>query len=437
MESRLTLFELNRLVRNTLDANLEPGYWIVAEIGELRMNQRGHCYMELVEKENDEIKAKIRANIWAYTYRNICGWFESVTGKSLEPGMKILAFVKVQFHELYSISLNVRDIDPQFTLGERARRKQEIVKQLQEEGVYDMNRQLPLPLVPQRLAVISSPTAAGFGDFIHQLENNRNGYNFEIVLFQALMQGDKASAAIVSAMHNVYNQAESFDALVIIRGGGSQVDLDCFDSYEVASHLAQFPLPVFTGIGHERDETIADMVAHTKLKTPTAVAEFLLNGISEFESRLNLALKKLMQASSDIIYKARRQTDRLSSALNMGVREKLRTAAFKLDMAEKDLHTLSYTRLERAADQLSGLETRLRTLSQNRLRTEKDKVNYLEKAVTLQHPDRLLEKGYTLTLREGKIIKKADDLKPGDQIETRGGDFILSSTLDNVKNGKS
>jgi exodeoxyribonuclease VII large subunit len=251
------------------------------------------------------------------------------------------------------------------------------------------------------------------------------------------MQGDRAPAAIVEAMHEVYEQAECFDALVLIRGGGSQVDLDCFDTYEVASHLAQFPLPVFTGIGHERDETIADMVAHSQLKTPTAVAEFLLSGILRFEERLNQALKKLMQVSAETLYKARRTTDRLSTALHITTRERLQKESYRLDMAGKDLHSQAVNSLERAATRLSGLEYNLKTLSLNRIRSEKDKLNYLEKALTLQHPDRLLEKGYTITLHKGKIITQASTLQPGDKIETRGHHFVLSSTLDKVaKNGK-
>ncbi|MFA0964737.1 exodeoxyribonuclease VII large subunit [Roseivirga sp. BDSF3-8] len=437
MESRLTLFELNRLIRNTLDANLEPGYWVVAEIGEMRMNQRGHCYMELVEKEDDQVKAKIRANIWAYTYRNISGWFEAVTGQGLEPGMKVLAFGKVQFHELYGMSLNIQDIDPQFTLGERARRKQEILKLLKEEGVYDMNRQLPLPLVPQRLAVISSPTAAGFGDFVHQLENNRNGYHFEIVLFQALMQGDKAPAAIVNAMHQIYEQMDCFDALIIIRGGGSQVDLDCFDTYEVASHVAQFPLPVFTGIGHERDETIADMVAHTSLKTPTAVAEFLLSGATRFDDRLNTALRSLIHVAAGNLSRASRLTDQLSGRLHMSVQQRLHNESVKLEVAGRDIRNQASNYLNREENRLEEMAKALKKLPEARLRSEKDKLVYLEKSLNLQHPDRLLEKGYTLTLNKGKIVKSAADLKPGDTLETRGRDFVLSSTLDKIEDGKA
>jgi len=264
----LSLATLNQIIKDTLNTTLEPSYWVVAEIAELRTNYSGHCYLEFIQKEEEsgKILAKTRGTIWSYTYRTVSAWFQSITGEELRSGITVLANVQVQFHEVYGLSLNVKDIDPNFTLGERARKKQEIIKQLEEDGIFEMNKSLKLPLVPQRIAVISSETAAGYGDFMNQITHNDFGYKIETLLFPATMQGDKAPNAIINALLQVHNTMDKFDALIIIRGGGAQVDLDCFDHYELAAHIAQFPLPVFTGIGHERDETICDLVAHTSLK---------------------------------------------------------------------------------------------------------------------------------------------------------------------------
>ena len=289
----ISLLELNNLIRQTLDSSLAPYYWVVAEISELRVVQKGHCYLELVEKESNYLQAKLRATIWAYDYRNISGWFESTTGETLKPGMKVLAKLRVEFHELYGISANIKEIDPQFTLGERARKKQEVIAKLVADGVFDMNKQLLLPYVPQRIAVISSATAAGYGDFMHHLQQNEKGYDFQVKLYSAVMQGSEAPGTIIAALHDIHSNLELYDVIVIIRGGGAQVDMDCFDDYELASHIAQFPLPVITGIGHERDESIADLVAHTKLKTPTAVSAFLISGVATFEQRIDRLAQRI------------------------------------------------------------------------------------------------------------------------------------------------
>ena len=255
--NNLTLSDLNKIIRDCLDANLDPSYWVIAEISEMKTNQKGHCYLELVEKKDDDILAKARATIWSYTYRNLSMWFETTTGESLKPGLKILANVSVSFHEIYGLSLNIRDIDASFTIGERSRRRQEVINKLKEDGVFDMNREIPLPLVPQRVAIISSPTAAGYQDFTDQLRQNEFGYGFSITLFKALVQGKEAESSINNALHSIFKHTAKYDIVVLIRGGGAAVDLECFDSYNVASHIAQFPLPVITGIGHEKDETIA------------------------------------------------------------------------------------------------------------------------------------------------------------------------------------
>jgi exodeoxyribonuclease VII large subunit len=271
-------------IQKTLKDNLEPSYWVVGEIGAMNVNQKGHCYLELVETKEDKLIAKSRATIWSYTYSNLSTWFQGITGQPLSEGMKILANVKVSFHELYGFSLNIQDIDANYTLGEKERLKQEVINKLIADGVYEMNKELSLPVVPQQVAVISSPTAAGYGDFITHVDNNNYAYRIHTHLFPAIMQGDEAPSSIIKALLEI-SATDVFDLVVLIRGGGSQLDLECFNDYDLCSHLAQFPLPVVTGIGHERDETIADMVAHTRQKTPTAVAEFIVQDLWSLKAR--------------------------------------------------------------------------------------------------------------------------------------------------------
>lgn len=395
---------------------MEPSYWVVAEIGELRLNQKGHCYMELVEKEEDTIRAKIRANIWSYTYRNLSGWFESITHQTLHPGIKILANVTVNFHELYGLSLTVKDIDPNFTLGERARKKQEVIRQLQSEGVFTMNKELLLPVAPQRIAVISSPTAAGLGDFMDQLENNKENFRFEVKLFQAMMQGDEAMNSIIEAMHRVHNEIEDFDVLVIIRGGGAKVDLDCFDTYDLAAHVAQFPLPVITGIGHERDETITDLVAHTKMKTPTAVAAFLISGLKQFEEKIDALYTKAWHHTHNFLNHQNSLLDHLQNQLKHLSKRFLAEKESELDRLGHSLKLLSKSIVSQHKIRLTNLTNQIKSKPFVILQNHLNKIFFLEKSVQLLDPQEVLKRGYTITTIDGK---------PPDSIENIGKDMVM------------
>lgn len=409
----LTLFGLNKLIRETLDTQLDPSYWVVAEIGEMRSNQNGHCYLELVEKEDNRVVAKIRGTIWAYTYRNLSTWFEGITGQALRPGLKVLCNVSVQFHELYSISVNIKDIDANFTLGERAQRRKKIIEQLISDGVYDMNKEHRLPVVPQRVAVISSPTAAGFGDFMDQLNNNSYGYSFKVKLFKALMQGEKACGSMINAMLQVHHTMQQYDALIIIRGGGSQIDLDCFDDYELASHIAQFPLPVITGIGHERDETIADMVAHTRMKTPTAVAEFLISGIRAFEEQLDDHYARIYHHTS--------------TTLNLQ-NQKLGTLGYHLK-------AISREKVARADYKLINFKDQLRRTYKDFITSRSQQLDLAEKSLQLLDPQTILRRGYSITTINGKPLSRST-VKPGDELTTETADKIIVSKVESHKDKK-
>lgn len=430
--AHLSLFEFNSLVKKTLESSLEPHYWIVAEISEMRLNQKGHCYMEVVEKEGNFVSAKIRANIWAYTYRNLSGWFEAVTHSPLQPGIKILFKASINFHEVYGMSLTIKDIDPNFTLGERAKKRKEIIDRLVKEGVFDMNQSLDLPLVPQHIAVISSETAAGYGDFLDQLNNNSRGFAFQTTLFQALMQGDQAGESIVNALLSIHESIEEFDLVVIIRGGGAQVDLDCFDQYDLAAHIAQFPIPVITGIGHERDETIADLVAHTKMKTPTAVAEFLISGLERIDDQLNESIYRIERAALNLVQLESFRLQAVSNKLELSAKGQFNLAKEKISQLKLSLRFSSLEMLKIDDLKLDKLKVPLQRVAKHRLSNMHGKLENLEKSLALVNPESVLKRGYSITRVNGQLIGK-QAIKKGDIMETITSGHQVSSEIREIK----
>lgn len=433
MQTAISLFELNQLIKQALDQQLEPTYWVVAEIGELKQAGQGHAYLDLVEKNGNQILAKMRANIWAYSYRTISGRFQSVTGQPLKSGMKILAQVSVTFHELYSISLNVKDIDPNFTLGERARIRQEIIEKLSKEGMIDLNKRITLPTVPQKIAIISSASAAGFGDFTNQLDNNRNGYLIKYRLYQATLQGSEAAATMLAAFKNILiDQSEAkFDAIVIIRGGGAQLDLDCFDDYNLALEIAKSPIPVITGIGHERDETIADLVAHTKMKTPTAVAEFILSGFRDFEDRLNDLVKSLNRHCSQQLQREDRRIIDLEHRLKNQTKNNISREREKLNsqITQIRLNSLNYIKMEDF--KISGHFLNLSRSWKIYFGSESKKLDQLEKDFQKADPNTFFQKGYSRSEIDGKPINTLK-LEKGQSIKTFLKEKIITSTIDEI-----
>ena len=300
MQAPITLSELQRLVKQTLHERFALPLWVGAEISEIKVNYSGHCYLELVEKGGGGTPtAQARAVIWRSNYPRIAGYFEAETGQKLVAGIRILAKAVVTYHELYGFSLQILDIDPSYTLGDLERQRQQTIARLQQDGVWELNRETAMPAVVQRIAVISSANAAGYRDFCKELE--RSPYAFRTQLFDAFMQGDSAEASIIAALCAVADRQEAFDAAVLIRGGGSRNDLRCFDAYRLCSYVAQFPLPVVTGIGHDKDTSVADLVAHTALKTPTAAAGWLVERAAAFESRLDSASLQLHDAATGLI----------------------------------------------------------------------------------------------------------------------------------------
>ena len=455
MES-YSLFEFNQSIRQCLKDTMPQLYWVTAEINEMHVNGAGHCFLELIEKarQGEQIIAKARANIWAYHFRMLSPYFETMTGQRLSSGLKVMLRVSVEFHEAYGFSFQVTDINPAFTVGDLALQRQAIIRKLTDEGVIDMNRGLELTLVPQRIAVISSESAAGYGDFIDQLHHNASGYAFRHTLFQAVMQGNDAEASIIHALEEVFDREEEFDAVVIIRGGGSQSDLNCFNSYLLACYIAQFPLPVLTGIGHDRDETIADMVAHTSLKTPTAVAEYLIERASsvdeylkELTSRLARTVMYSLESPAKII---QLQSQRIQKCLHsyLNTQEKcLQTYKFRLSnevltlLSQKrvkqfrlsaSVQSAGIRNIQKKYTELTLLQRLFNRTSYASISANQKTIKWLDNKLKLLDPANLLQRGYSITLSGKKIVKSASDLKEGQHIETIFSDGKVESVVEKI-----
>ena len=479
MNERLKLSELNGLVKKAVSNAFTAPIWVIAEISELKTNRSGHCYLALIEKDDngDTILAQARATIWSYTFRMLKPYFETTTGQQLVEGLKVLVSVSVEFHELYGYSLNIRDIDPTYTLGDMARRRLEIIARLKSDGVAEMNKELELPLVLQKIAIISSATAAGYQDFVDQLVNNPQGYKFHIKLFPAIMQGNQAELSIIGALEQIYLYEDFFDAVVIIRGGGSQADLSCFDNYNLAYFITQFPLPVITGIGHEKDDSIVDLVAHTRLKTPTAVAEFLIGSLARFEQDLDELSNGFKAGAYGMLLSARNLVDQFARVLAPLTREKiskkqvqLNQTVWKIDNSVKRYIKYNSAQLERKEEfirheflnfiikrsrilekisrQLTSSVLRLTTgktqqLSREWQRCEKligevisKNWHHLELSMQkakLTDPHNILSRGYSITIYNGHVLKNISDVKNETILETRLYNGTIESKIINIK----
>ena len=401
-----TLFELNRLVRETIECEMPNEYWVEAELSECR-ELRGHCYMELIEKDKQTATpiAKARANCWAQKWVMIRPYFERTTGQRLVAGMKVLLKVYPQFHEAFGFSWIVTDIDPTYTLGDMARKRQEIIRQLKEEGVFDLQKELTLPIFCQRIAVISSETAAGYGDFCNQLADNPYGFQFQTQLFPAIMQGEGVEQSIINALERIYDQP--FDCVVIIRGGGATSDMSGFDTLALAEHVANFPLPIITGIGHDRDESILDMVSHTRVKTPTAAAALLIDHLKE---------------GLDTVNNAQNSITRL-------VQQKLSTLSTQLSSVSEAIPRLFSIVKTRQEAKIDALQQRLPMLIERRFLAENHRLQLMEEKLKALDPQLLLKRGYSITLHKGRAVKDATTLKAGDEIETRLAQGLIHSIV--------
>jgi len=479
---QFSLFELQRQVKGSLEDSFSMPVWVKAEISEMTVNRSGHCYLDLVETEQgtDNVIARCRATIWSYTFRMLKPYFETTTGQVFTEGLKVLLQAKVEYHEVYGFSLNIRDIDPVYTLGDMARQRREIIRRLEEDGVSEMNKELELPLVPQRIAVISSPTAAGLQDFLDQLHNNPHQFVFYTKLFPAVMQGSEAPRSITNALEQIFRYEDFFDAVVIIRGGGAQIDLACFDHYELAFNVAQFPLPVITGIGHDKDDTVIDLVAHTRMKTPTAVAEFLISGALQFSQQLKELEKHFTELVNDQLEENNNRLNDAADQLSLLVNQLIVKQSNRLDIARIQLANRSAVFLKTQFSELKQLTTdtknqtnrfvtlqnhlieqlgnklnytfrrqvlenknllkqfqqmvKIRTIET--IRTEKKNLNLIQEKLRLVDPQNILKRGYSMTTMNGKILKSVQMVKEGDQLETRLSDGKIESKVEKISNNQ-
>ena len=418
MNNYLTLKELTTIIKSTI-SSLSDEYWVVAEIAELRCNvNSGHCYLDLVEKEEDRIVANIRGTIWRKTYQLISTNFLESTGIELRSGIKILMLGKVSYHEVYGLSFNIREIDPAYTLGEMALKRKEIIARLTKEGLIDRNRQLSIPLVPQRIAIISSQTAAGYGDFLHKFESNPYGYRFKTKLFQAYVQGEQAEESILAALRECKSRIEDFDVVVIIRGGGSQVDIHCFDSYQLAREIALFPIPVLIGIGHERDETVVDRVAHKRLITPTAVADFIIQRVRAFEESIDDLTMRLLRLTENMVSSEKHNINALAERLINRSIQYLTNRKSDLNSTVQRLHTNTILAVRMPSLRMKEYEQKIKIHSLHILNKANETLKAVEEKIRILSPENTLKRGYSITLHNGKSVTDTLSLRTGDIIDT-------------------
>lgn len=427
----LTLLELNKMVRNDLKRSFPDTFWVQAEVSECKEHFSGHCYLELIQKKDnqDTLCAKARATIWATVWQELGPYFAQQTGSRLMPGHQILAEVSVDFHELYGFSLIIKDIDPSYTLGNQAMRRQEIRIKLEKEGVIDQNKELGWPELPQRIAVISSPVAAGYQDFIKQLTENSYGFVFYTALFPATMQGEGAARSIIEALDRINDSNMDVDVVVIIRGGGAVADLSCFDEYDLCYYCTQFPKPILTGLGHDKDYSILDRVAHTSVKTPTAAAEQLISTFSQQAWRLDADAERLLKRVGQVMETSKLALYAMPGRLTTLVQERIRGELLHSERDLSRLKQVSARSLMQSGQHANLLITRLVMQCQTVLAQQKMKGQWLEQSILAFSPEKILKKGFSLTLHNGKIIRSVKDIPIGFSLETILTDGTLTSTI--------
>jgi len=453
MNEKLTLSELQTIIRESLYMALPGMYWVIAEISDIKENYSGHCYLELVEKLPGDtgIRARVRAVIWSSRYRFLKSFFENATGESLREGIKILARVKIEYHEIYGLSLVISDIDPSFTLGEMALKRKEMLKRLEEEGVLTMNKELEFPVIPQRIAIISSGNAAGYTDFLKHLTGNSYGYVFQTTLFETPMQGSETEEGVLRSFDRIALWIDNFDTVVVIRGGGSQTDLSWFDNYKIAYHITQFPLPVLTGIGHEKDLSVTDMVAWKALKTPTAAADFLIERMNEAESHLSEMSDAIRTGSHALLDTSKQRVENfrmklipVAKMMVSEIKEELSGMIIALIDIGKEyivragilpanqrsrLFSASRSMIGHNDTELKRSSLKMMSEAPGFLKRNILRIEGFENSLKILDPANVLRRGYTITSLKGKIIKLSSELKQGDLINTRFSDGQVNSEV--------
>ncbi|MCC8034643.1 MAG: exodeoxyribonuclease VII large subunit [Rikenellaceae bacterium] len=429
----IPLSKLQSLIRRRLEEAMPLPCWVTAEISELKVNYSGHCYMELVEKGGDNgiPCARAQAVVWRNSFGMISSYFKSETGIELGPGLNVLLKVSVSYHELYGLSLVVSDVDPLYTVGDLERQRQKTIKRLHNEGVFDMNRALPLPVVLQRIAVVSSRGAAGYQDFMNELA--ASPFRFEVELFDSYMQGHGTEDSVIDALGKICERTEEFDAVVIIRGGGSQSDLAAFDSYRLCCHIAQFPLPVITGIGHDKDQSIADMVAAVPLKTPTAVAGCLVDSLERVDAWLESAVGELLQNAAGILECGQRRVREAAIRLAQAAGGLTRTVDMRLERLGAALERQATSKVTRERYGVEKLEEALKTKSRNRLASEDMRLRAARQTVEGRDPQRIMALGFAVVRIGGKVLTEASRAATGDVLDITLSSGRLSARVEEAE----
>ena len=420
MTKALTLYELNQMVHETITVAMSDEYWVEAEISDIR-EVRGHCYMELIQKDEygNTPLARASAKCWKNKWMYISSHFERITGHLLRAGMKILVQVYADFHETYGFSWIITDIDPTFTMGDMARKRQDIIRKLQEAGVLELQKELSLPLFTQRIAVISSEQAAGYGDFCNQLSENDYGFQFKLSLFRSIMQGEQIESSIISALNQINRKIDRFDVVVIIRGGGSTSDLSGFDSLLLAENVANFPLPVITGIGHDRDESVLDLVSHIRVKTPTAVATLLVDHLIEVYNRISDAQEELTQIVQRRIEIEKMRLNVISEKVPVLFSFVSNRQNAWFDNLFLRIQNAITNRIRQTEQHLNSLSEMLSPLYEHIRLRENHRLEILQQKIKAQDPMLILNRGYSITTLNGHVIRNAKNLKKGDTLCTQ------------------
>lgn len=427
------------------------GAWVTAELSDLRYSG-GHCYMELIEKNQaGQTVAKLRANIWASRVAFIRQKFFRATERDISTGLKVMVYGAAAHHPLYGLSFTINDIDPSYTLGDLERLRREILMRLQKEGVIDRNRQEVMPPAPQRIAVISAEGAAGYGDFMNQLTGNSEGFIFYPCLFPAVMQGEKVSRSVRDALDRIEQTIDLWDCVAIIRGGGATTDLNGFDDYDLARRVATFPLPIVVGIGHERDRTVLDEIAHTRMKTPTAVAAFFIDTLRSAYAAVGQMVEWIARYSSDRVAGELRRLDNAQGLLPALAKARISSAQARLDMELTRIPALVESRLAGARGVLDREMMRIPVIVESRLKSAGSKLDALSQLMAVAadgvvrrsaarldslgglidvlSPDNTLRRGYSITRVNGHAVTDTSRLNPGDLLETQLASGRVTSTV--------
>ncbi len=426
-----TLLQVTQKIQSVVNQVFKTGFWVKAEMNKLNFYAHsGHAFPELVEKTNGKVVAEMRSTIWKSDFSRINQQFLNTLNEPLKDGITVLLFANIEFHPTYGLTLKISDIDPSFTLGELEKEKLDNIQRLKKEGLFNLNKTRHLPLVPKRIAIISVETSKGYSDFMKVIQKNQWNYQFFTVLFPAILQGDNAAPTIINQLNKIKKVIRHFDVVAIIRGGGGEVGLSCYNNYELSKNIAEFPIPVFSGIGHSTNETVAEMVSYRNAITPTELADFLIQEFHNFWVPVQKNELALVKLSKEVLQNSRKNLTNEVNFLKAHLKLQLQNNRNILSNQERNLNLLSKKLIENQFSVLQDVITpNLIRATQMSLKNVKKELENSEKVVDLLNPLNLLKRGYSLTFADGKLVKSHKDLKKGQTIQTQFSDGSVDSQV--------